>query len=153
MASAKSFALKALRSNISGQRLSRNISGQLQSGLVKSQPYQRAVRPAFVPVRWHSIPASARSKDYDFGQIQKFATSPSEDRLLIGKPIEPQQQPRRYRRTQAHTYTNRCPRTLRIRSRFHPRCNKHSRKIAARCHVPARRRVRGPLWFQQTCDG
>jgi hypothetical protein len=125
MASAKSFALKALRSNLTVQRLSRTTPGQFQNGLVKSQPYQRVVRPAFVPVRWHSIPASARSKDYNFSQIQEFATSPSEDRLLIGKPI----------------------------SRLHPRRAQHPCKIAARRHVPARRRVRGPLRFQQTRDG
>jgi rhodanese-related sulfurtransferase len=102
MASAKSFALKALRSNLTVQRLSRTIPGQFQNSLLKSQPYQRAVRPAFVPVRWHSIPASARSKDYDFSQIQEFATSPSEDRLLIGEPIETQQH--YHCHTQAHTY-------------------------------------------------
>ena len=86
MASAKSFALKALRSNIAVQRFSKTVPAQFQSGLVKAQPFQRAPRPAFVPVRWHSIPASARSKDYDFTQVKEFASSPSEDRLLIGKP-------------------------------------------------------------------
>jgi hypothetical protein len=154
MASAKSFALKALRTNITSHRLSRNIPGQFQSSLVKAQPYQRALRPAFVPVRWHSIPASARSKDYNFSQIQEFATSPSEDRLLIGKPIETQQQEQQHHHhTQAHTSPNRCPRTLRVRSRFHSRRNQHPSKITAGRHVPARRRVRGPLRVQQTCDG
>jgi hypothetical protein len=84
MASTKSFALKALRSNIAGQRLSKTLPLQFQNSLVKAQPFQRAPRPAFVPVRWHSIPASARSKDYDFTQVKEFASSPSEDRLLIG---------------------------------------------------------------------
>lgn len=92
MSSAKSFALKALRCNITGQRLSRNISGQFQNGLVKAQAHQRAFRPAFVPVRWHSIPASARSKDYDFSQMKEFSSSPSKERLLIGKSILPTQQ-------------------------------------------------------------
>jgi rhodanese-related sulfurtransferase len=85
MASAKSFALKALRSNIAGQRLSKTLPAQFQNSLVKAQPFQRTTpRPAFVPVRWHSIPASARSKDYDFTQVKEFVSSPSEDRLLIG---------------------------------------------------------------------
>jgi len=85
MASAKSFALKALRSNIAGQRLSRTVPAQCQNSLIKPQPFaRRAPRPAFVPVRWHSIPASARSKDYDFTQVKEFVSSPSEDRLLIG---------------------------------------------------------------------
>lgn len=90
MASAKSFALKALRSNIASQRLSKIVPAQFQNGLVKPQPFERAPRPAFVPVRWHSIPASARSKDYDFTQVKEFASSPSEDRLIIGTfPIPP----------------------------------------------------------------
>lgn len=90
MASAKSFALKALRSNIASQRLSKTLPAQFQNSLVKAQPLQRtAPRPAFVPVRWHSIPASARNKDYDFTQVKEFASSPSEDRLLIGKPTPP----------------------------------------------------------------
>jgi hypothetical protein len=90
MASAKSFALKALRSNIAGQRLSKTVPAQFQNSLVKPQPFQlRAPRPAFVPVRWHSIPASARSKDYDFTQVKEFASSPSEDRLLIGTTTHP----------------------------------------------------------------
>jgi hypothetical protein len=154
MASAKSFALKALRSNLTVQRLSSTIPGQFQNGLVKSQPYQRALRPAFVPVRWHSIPASARSKDYNFSQIQEFATSPSEDRLLIGKPIHRNTSSHHnHHHTQAHTSSTRRPRTLRILSRLHPRRAQHPCKIAARRHVPARRRVRGPLRFQQTRDG
>jgi hypothetical protein len=153
MASAKSFALKALRSNLTVQRLSRTTPGQFQNGLVKSQPYQRVVRPAFVPVRWHSIPASARSKDYNFSQIQEFATSPSEDRLLIGKPVHHKTSTTSTTTAQAHTYPNRRPRTLRILSRLHPRRAQHPCKIAARRHVPARRRVRGPLRFQQTRDG
>ena len=90
MSTAKSFALKALRSNIASQRLSKTVPAQFQNGLVKAQPFQRAPRPAFVPVRWHSIPASARNKDYDFAQVKEFASSPSEDRLLIGKPTIPQ---------------------------------------------------------------
>lgn len=90
MSSAKSFALKALRSNIASQRLSKTLPAQFQNSLVKAQPFQRtAPRPAFVPVRWHSIPASARGKDYDFTQVKEFATSPSEDRLLIGTPKHP----------------------------------------------------------------
>lgn len=86
MASAKSFALKALRSNIASQRFCKTVPAQFQNSLVKAQSFQRAPRPAFVPVRWHSIPASARNKDYDFTQVKEFASSPSEDRLLIGKP-------------------------------------------------------------------
>ncbi|GAB7334165.1 hypothetical protein MBLNU13_g06233t1 [Cladosporium sp. NU13] len=83
MASAKSFALKALRSNIASQRFCKTVPAQFQNSLVKAQSFQRAPRPAFVPVRWHSIPASARNKDYDFTQVKEFASSPSEDRLLI----------------------------------------------------------------------
>lgn len=101
MASAKSFALKALRCNIAGQRFSSPISAQFQNGLAKAQPYQHALRPAFVPIRWHSIPASARSKDYNFSQIKEFASSPSKDRLLIGKNPDPNIVPAL--RTQAHT--------------------------------------------------
>jgi rhodanese-related sulfurtransferase len=91
MSSTKSFALKALRSTIVTHRLSKPVSAPFQTALSKSQLYNRAPRPAFVPVRWHSIPASARSKDYDFTQIKEFASSPSEDRILIGKnpPITP----------------------------------------------------------------
>jgi len=85
MAPAKSLALKALRSNIASQRLTRIVPAQFQNSLVTAQPFQRAPRPAFVPVRWHSIPSSARPKDYSFAQVKEFATSPSEDRLLIGK--------------------------------------------------------------------
>jgi len=83
MASAKSFALTALRSNISRQCRSSNIARQFHTSFTKVQPCQRALRPAFVPVRWHSIPPSARVKDYDFSQIKEFADSPSPERLII----------------------------------------------------------------------
>jgi len=87
MASAKSFALTALRSNISRQCRSSNIARQFHTSFTKVQPCQRALRPAFVPVRWHSIPPSARVKDYDFSQIKEFADSPSPERLIIGELI------------------------------------------------------------------
>jgi hypothetical protein len=98
MASAKSFALTALRTNFSR---SSNITRQFHTSFAKVQPCQRAPRPAFVPVRWHSIPPSARVKDYDFSQIKEFASSPSPDRLIIGKPkLTPTTQP------QTHSLTN-----------------------------------------------
>jgi rhodanese-related sulfurtransferase len=86
MASAKSFALTALRSNFSR---SSNTARQFHTTFAKVQPCQRALRPAFVPVRWHSIPPSARVKDYDFSQIKQFASSPSPERLIIGKSVQP----------------------------------------------------------------
>ncbi|KAM0712482.1 hypothetical protein Q7P37_011578 [Cladosporium fusiforme] len=82
MASARSFAFSALRSNITRQCRGAVVQRQFQNGLVKAQPIQRALRPAFVPVRWHSAP-SERSKDYDFSQIKEFTSSPSPERLLI----------------------------------------------------------------------
>ena len=126
MASAKSFALKALRSNVAGQTFRRTATAQFQNSLVKAQPFQRtAPRPAFVPVRWHSIPASARSKDYDFTQVKEFATSPSEDRLLIGtSPF-----PFHSRTKHTNSPTHRCPRTLRVRSRLHSRRDQYPREV------------------------
>lgn len=44
---------------------------------------QRAIRPAYASVRWHSAPAS-NSKVYDFEQVKKITESPSEDFILIG---------------------------------------------------------------------
>lgn len=85
MASTKSFALAALRSNISQQCRGASIARQFHTSFAKVQPTQRSLRPAFVPVRWHSIPSSARSKDYDFTQMKEFASSPSKERLIIGK--------------------------------------------------------------------
>nr|POE53787.1 thiosulfate sulfurtransferase rdl2, mitochondrial [Quercus suber] len=53
---------------------------QRLTGASHFQP--RAVRPAFVPARWHSAPSS-QSKVYDFNDIQKLSSSPSTDRVLI----------------------------------------------------------------------
>lgn len=83
MASAKSVAATVLRSNLSRQCRSAFAPRQFQNGLTKAQPTQRAVRPAFVPVRWHSVPPSASSKNYEFGEIKELSSSPSAERLLI----------------------------------------------------------------------
>lgn len=85
MASAKSVAATVLRSNLSRQCRSAFAPRQFQNGLTKAQPTQRAVRPAFVPVRWHSVPPSASSKNYEFGEIKELSSSPSAERLLIGR--------------------------------------------------------------------
>ncbi|TKA66426.1 hypothetical protein B0A55_10313 [Friedmanniomyces simplex] len=45
------------------------------------QPRNRILRPAFVPVRWHSAPP--KGKVYDFQDIQKFSSSSSPDRILV----------------------------------------------------------------------
>lgn len=104
MASARSFALSALRSNISRQSRGAIAQKQFPHGLAKAQPIQRALRPAFVPVRWHSAP-SGRSKDYDFSAIRELSSSPSPERLLIGKQHHPRTQKPTHH--PAHTNTQR----------------------------------------------
>ncbi|KAK0251605.1 Thiosulfate sulfurtransferase rdl2, mitochondrial [Friedmanniomyces endolithicus] len=45
------------------------------------EPRERALRPALVPIRWHSAPS--KGKVYEFQDMQKFSSSPSADRILV----------------------------------------------------------------------
>ncbi|KAK5705683.1 Thiosulfate sulfurtransferase rdl2, mitochondrial [Elasticomyces elasticus] len=45
------------------------------------QPGGRVLRPAFVPVRWHSAPP--KGKVYQFQDMQQFSDSPSSERILV----------------------------------------------------------------------
>ncbi|KAI6794151.1 hypothetical protein KC367_g6459 [Hortaea werneckii] len=50
------------------------------TGLQQAQ--HKVLRPAFLPVRWHSVP-SGGSRAYDFDAMKQYVESPSPDRIII----------------------------------------------------------------------
>ncbi|KAK4505960.1 hypothetical protein PRZ48_003925 [Zasmidium cellare] len=82
MAFARSAATAALRTNVC-QQCRRSLTSKAFSQASRPQKtIQRAIRPAFASVRWHSAPAS-NSKVYDFSQVKQLSDSPKEGTVLI----------------------------------------------------------------------
>lgn len=80
-----------------------------------------ALRPAIVPSRWHSTPAS-NSKVYEFDQIKQISERPSPDRILIGMALY-------LLRTSPPLTTLRCSRTFRGQRRLHTQRDEHSHQV------------------------
>ncbi|KAK4554020.1 Thiosulfate sulfurtransferase rdl2, mitochondrial [Recurvomyces mirabilis] len=82
MAVSRSLAASAIIRSACQTSLRTTAPRPASQRLARIQQHEnRALRPAFRPVRWHSAPPQATT--YDFGQMKEFSKTPSDKRILI----------------------------------------------------------------------